>query len=83
MPIYEYQACEPERGCATCRAPFERLQPVGAPPLTACPACGAAVRKCISRAAVGRSVSGLDQRAKSQGFKKLKRLGRGEYEQVY
>lgn len=37
----------------------------------------------ISAAAVGESKSDLDTRAKAAGFKKLKRLGKGEYEKMY
>jgi predicted nucleic acid-binding Zn ribbon protein len=52
-------------------------------PLKVCPACGAAIRKKFSAPAIGRSRSSLDQRAKSAGFKKLKRIGKGEYEKQY
>jgi len=41
------------------------------------------VRKVPPRIAIGRSRSTLDARAKAAGFKKLKKLGRGEYEQQY
>ncbi len=83
MPTYEYQARNSEAGCDRCRSGFDVIQPLADPPLTHCPTCGADVRKCFPRVAIGRSVSALDDRAKSRGFKKLKRLGRGEYEQVY
>ena len=53
------------------------------PPLTRCPQCGAAVRKCVVAPAIGRSKSKLDDRAKAAGFKKLKRIGKGEYEKMY
>jgi len=54
MPIYEYQAEDPERACAHCRRPFEVLQDLRDPPLSACPECGGPIRKLISwcRAAV-------------------------------
>ncbi len=54
MPIYEYRAEEPETGCRLCSRRFERFQGLQDPPLTACPECGAPVRKLISwcRAAV-------------------------------
>ena len=52
-------------------------------PITACPRCGAPVRKIIGAPAIGRSISSLDDRAKKAGFSKLKRLGKGEYEKQY
>lgn len=83
MPIYEYQARDPQVSCATCANGFERLQRLTDPPLSTCPRCGAPVVKLISAPAVGLSHSGLDDRAKSAGFHKLKRLGKGEYEKQY
>ena len=49
MPIYEYEATEPSRGCATCSRRFEALQKIDESPLAACPACGVPVRKLVSR----------------------------------
>jgi putative FmdB family regulatory protein len=83
MPIYEYQARDRNAACARCRDGFEQLQCLSEPPLTVCPDCGAAIVKLISAPAVGASKSGLDDRAKSAGFTKLKRLGKGEYEKQY
>ena len=83
MPIYEYEAVDPNRACAACRTRFEILCRISDPPLTACPACGAPVRKLISAPAVGGSQSNFDDRAKSAGFHKLKKLGQGEYEKQY
>ncbi len=84
MPIYEYQAREPERqACAHCRIPFDVLQSIAASPLQVCPDCGAPLVKLISTPAIGGSSSGLDDRAKAAGFSKLKRLGKGEYEKQY
>jgi len=83
MPIYEYQAVDPRTGCATCRQPFELLRKLSDAPLTNCPQCGAPVRKLISAPATGLSRSGLDDRARSAGFHKLKKLGKGEYEKQY
>jgi putative FmdB family regulatory protein len=82
MPLYEYVAAG-ETACPMCRDGFDVLQAVADAPLTRCPACGAPVRRAVSAAAVGRSRSGLDDRARSAGFHKLKRLGRGEYEKQY
>jgi hypothetical protein len=41
------------------------------------------VKKLISTPAIGGSQSGFDDRAKSSGFHKLKKLGTGEYEKLY
>ena len=49
MPIYEYEACDLERACTRCRRAFEVLQSMKDPPLERCPACGAPVRKLVSR----------------------------------
>jgi putative FmdB family regulatory protein len=84
VPIYEYIARDPDsQSCAVCRGGFELLRRMSDPPLESCPTCGAPVRKVFSRPAVGRSISSLDDRAKSAGFHKLKRLGKGEYEKKY
>jgi putative FmdB family regulatory protein len=83
MPTYEYEAADPARSCAKCRTVFELVRTLRDPPVTACPACGAPVRKCISAPSIGLSVSCLDDRAKNAGFTKLKRLGKGEYEKQY
>jgi len=83
MPTYEYEAVDPARSCPRCAAGFETVRSIRDAPLDACPACGAAVRKRVAAPAIGRSQSSLDQRAKSAGFKKLKRVGRGEYEKMY
>jgi putative FmdB family regulatory protein len=49
MPIYEYQALDPEQACRKCRRVFEVIQGVKEKPLKACPDCGARVKKQISR----------------------------------
>lgn len=81
MPLYEYIAVD--KSCAWCKNGFEHLAKCTDPALTVCPKCGQAVRKVFSVPAVGRSASGLDDRAKSAGFHKLKKLGSGEYEKQY
>ena len=83
MPTYDYEAVDPSKSCETCRAGFELVRTLRAPPVTECPVCGAPVHKLISAPAIGRSVSSLDSRAKNAGFTKLKRLGKGEYEKQY
>jgi len=83
MPIYEYLTTDPDHACPHCREPFEVIQKIADPKLTACPRCGRAVARQISAAAVGHSRSSLDDRAKAAGFTKFKKLGKGEYERQY
>lgn len=83
MPAYDYEALDASKSCRHCACGFEMTQSIHDPRLTACPQCGAPVRRVITAPAIGRSKSGLDDRAKSAGFTKLKRLGKGEYEKVY
>ena len=83
MPIYEFEAECREKSCSYCRDGFEEIQKLSDPPLRTCPKCGAPVVKMISAVSVGHSAGGLDDRAKSAGFHKLQRLGKGEYEKKY
>ena len=83
MPVYVYEPVSPEKSCPRCGNGFETVQSLQDPRLTACPACGAPVRRVITAPAIGRSKSKLDDRAKAAGFTKLKRLGKGEYEKMY
>jgi putative FmdB family regulatory protein len=83
MPIYEYQSSDEHQSCEYCRDGFEALQKISDAPLQVCPQCGATVIKLISAPAVGASKSGFDDRAKSAGFHKLKKVSTGEYEKMY
>ncbi len=83
MPTYRYEARDEGVACPHCREGFELVQSLNDAPLVFCPDCGAAVRKAVVGIQVGRSLSGLDDRAKAAGFTKLKRLGKGEYEKQY
>ena len=83
MPIYEYVAAKAKRGCPYCADGFDLMQPADERPLKKCPRCGAPVRKVIAAPRVGGSKSKLDDRAKSAGFHKLKKLGDGNYEKKY
>jgi putative FmdB family regulatory protein len=47
MPIYEYRP--DAKGCAFCRSGFDALQRMADDPLIACPSCGTAVRRTVSR----------------------------------
>jgi putative FmdB family regulatory protein len=46
LPIYEYRPTI--KGCAYCRRGFDALQKIKDAPLTACPKCGAEVRRVVS-----------------------------------
>ncbi len=83
MPTYEFIAENPSKSCSFCRQAFEVARRLSEAPLTRCPRCNSPVRKLLSAPAIGRSKSGLDDRAKAAGFKKLKTIGAGEYEQQY
>lgn len=83
MPIYEYEKDEGEFGCPYCRDGFETMRKLSDDALTQCPKCSAKIHKLISAPSVGASKSGLDDRAKSAGFTKLKKIGAGEYEKQY
>jgi putative FmdB family regulatory protein len=48
MPIYEYQAVVPEKGCPSCQEGFEYIQSVNEKAISRCPTCGNAVRRIIS-----------------------------------
>ncbi len=83
MPIYEYTAVDDSKACEYCRKVFEHLAAVKQEPLKACPKCGAPVKRVISAPNVGGSKTCFDDRAKSAGFHKLKKIGKGEYEKQY
>ena len=83
MPIYAYQAKEPEASCEKCKGGFDLRQSLSDPALEACPWCGAPVARVPSLPAIGFSQSGLDDRARAAGFTKLSRIGKGEYERNF
>ncbi len=83
MPIYEYKSIEGKLGCPYCRNGFECIRRLSDEPLKECPKCKTEIQKLISVTSVGASKTGLDDRAKSAGFHKLKKLGKGEYEKQY
>ena len=83
MPIYEYEAKNSDKSCEHCRHPCDVLQAISDETLSICPQCGHPVIRLISAPRVGSSQSGFDDRAKTAGFSKLKRLGKGEYEKQY
>jgi putative FmdB family regulatory protein len=48
VPIYEYQAKAPSKGCSVCREGFEYIQGIDEDPLAHCPNCGGEIKKIIS-----------------------------------
>ena len=83
MPMYVYEAKEPEKGCAKCAKGFEIMQSINDPKLAVCPDCGAPVFRVIQAPGLGRSQTDLNYRAKRAGFKCLKKVQKGEYETIY
>lgn len=83
MPIYVYEAREPDNACAKCRGGFEVSQSIKDERLSACPDCGAPVVRVIQAPGLAHSKTDLHYRAKRAGFHTLKRIGKGEYEKMY
>lgn len=83
MPIYEYAAADTGKSCDHCKTGFEVLQNLSDDALSTCPQCSNAISKQISAPNVGASEAGFDDRAKSAGFSKLKKVSKGEYEKLY
>ena len=83
MPLYAYEAKEPEKSCAKCREGFSVQQHLSEPKLEKCPDCGAPVVRIVCAPAIGHSKTDLHYRAKRAGFHTLKRVSKGEYEKIY
>jgi len=83
MPLREYIARDPKKGCELCSHPFEYLDRRPEEVLERCPRCGAPVRKLLSVPGITRGRRDLDRRAREAGFHKLRRVGRGTYEKEY
>ncbi len=83
MPMYVYEAKDPEKGCAKCAGGFEIMQSIHDAKLTTCPDCGAEIFRVIQAPGLGRSETDLHYRAKRAGFKCLKKVTKGEYEPIY
>ncbi len=83
MPIYEYIAIEPEKGCRNCARGFELRRPISRPALEKCPLCRNPVKKLITQIntpKINKPLSVSD--AKSAGFTVLKRRDKGVYEKL-
>lgn len=88
MPTYVYEL-DPEakaKGCAYCRERFETVQRMSDDALTACPECGAPIRKCILSPMVGRegmTKGPSEKKLKDAGFTQFKRKGKGYFEKSF
>ena len=83
MPIYQYIAEDPEKGCLRCRRGFELQRPLSRPALTHCPLCKSPVKKVISQIntpRISKPTSISD--AKSAGFTVLEKRCDGSYERL-
>lgn len=83
MPLYVYEAKDPEAACDRCRGGFEITQSLKDDRLTSCPACGAPVYRVIQAPGLTHSKTDLHYRAKRAGFHTLKKVSKGEYEKIY
>ncbi len=83
MPIREYAAVDPKNCCDHCRDGFERVETLEESAMETCPRCGGKVARQLSAPSIGRSESGLHDRAKNAGFTTYKKTGQGEYEKKY
>ena len=83
MPMYVYEAKDPNQGCGKCSKGFEIMQSINDPKLAKCPDCGAEIFRVIQAPGLGRSQTDLHYRAKRAGFKCLKKVTKGEYEPIY
>lgn len=78
MPRYDYELIDGK--CEYCGGRFEVIQSMKEPPLTECPMCDRAVRRCFSVPAVKVERSNADLR--DLGLTKLVRRSDGSYENV-
>lgn len=82
MPIYEYQAANPQTACPRCKQPFQVTQAVTDPPLAKCPYCGTPLIKLISTPAKPHANILSPKNLADHGFTQYKRSGKGCYEKT-
>jgi putative FmdB family regulatory protein len=82
MPIYEYAAIA--KGCDQCEAHFDVRQKLSEPELTACPHCGAPVKRVLSapNVAIGNAHVLKESNVGKKGFTQYRRAGKGIYEKT-
>lgn len=83
MPLYVYEAKNPESACPTCKNGFEVTQSLKDERLSTCPDCGAPIYRVIQAPGLTHSKTDLHYRAKRAGFHTLKKVQKGEYEKIY
>lgn len=83
MPIREYAAVDVKKSCDHCREGFEEVEGIETPPKETCPRCGGKIERQLSAPSLGRSESGLHDRAKNAGFTTYNKVSKGEYEKKY
>ena len=83
MPLYVYEAREPERSCEKCRRGFEIHQKLSEPKLDHCPYCKSPVIRVIQAPGLTHSQTDLHYRAKRAGFHTLKKVDNGTFEKLY
>lgn len=76
MPIYEYEIIDEK--CDECPGRFEAMQRMSDPALTACPRCGKACRRLITKVAIHTPVTA--SKLKETGLTRLVRRDHGVYE---
>ena len=87
MPVYEYQAKNPESAsCYRCREGFDFIQSMSDAPLTTCPECGQPIERLISVCSVSTTQSTRsmlsDKNLKAKGFTKLVNEGGGKFRKI-
>ncbi len=83
MPIYVYRS---DAGRKCCRRGFETLQPMKAKPLSACPTCGARVRRIPQPTLVNTRIKDgkmMDGRIRDAGFTKITKDSDGRYRKQF
>lgn len=83
MPVYVYEAKDPDRACDHCREGFEITQHLADARLTVCPKCAQPIYRVIQSPGLTHSKTDLHYRAKRAGFHTLKKVSKGEYEKLY
>jgi len=80
MPIYEYAPASGQ--CEKCNGVFEVMQRLADAKLTACPTCGQACERRISKVALGGTWSLSDSKIQQSGLTQYKKVDKGVYEKT-
>jgi putative FmdB family regulatory protein len=86
MPFYTYRPRDPNKSCKYCRDDFEIVQKITEDALQICPDCGNEVVRIIFPARQSTEVPTdkllSDDNIKKHGFKKLRNVGGGKFDEV-